>query len=78
MRERGGAGQEVQAEELPTEMSPLSLHMGPPVELPVSNLREGDLADQQWSRRQFSVLWAPMPSEYQQGDDDAAQSKVNK
>jgi hypothetical protein len=54
---------------LPEPMAPQSLHLQPGVELPVSNLREGaDLTDQQWARRQFSVLWAPMPADYQVDD----------
>jgi hypothetical protein len=65
-------------ESLPEPMAPLSLHMQPGVALPItSNLREGaDLTDQQWARRQFSVLWAPMPAEYQV-DDGAQVSTTN-
>lgn len=51
---------------VPAAMSPLTLHTQPPLVLPVANVRDGaDLVDQQWSRRQFSVLWAPMPADYQ-------------
>ena len=50
----------------PAAMVPLSLHAQAPLVLPAENVRDGaDLVDQQWSRRQFSVLWAPMPAEYQ-------------
>jgi hypothetical protein len=59
--------------ELPQPMSPLSLHMQPALQLPQGTLREGaDLADQQWARRQFSVLWAPMPADYQLDDGPQA------
>ena len=58
---------------IPAAMNPLTLHAQPPVVLPVDSVRDGaDLVDQQWSRRQFSVLWAPMPADYQ-FDGDAAQ-----
>lgn len=57
----------------PAAMNPLTLHAQPPVVLPVDSVRDGaDLVDQQWSRRQFSVLWAPMPADYQ-FDGEAAQ-----
>jgi hypothetical protein len=43
---------------LPAAMAPLDLHQQPPLTLPVDHLRDGvDLVDQQWSRRQFSVLF---------------------
>jgi hypothetical protein len=59
--------------ELPQLMSPVSLHMQPALQLPQGTLREGaDLADQQWARRQFSVLWAPMPADYQLDDGPQA------
>ena len=51
---------------VPAPMNPLGLHLLPPLPLPVDSVRDGaDLVDQQWSRRQFSVLWAPMPADYQ-------------
>ena len=60
-------------QDLPAAMNPHSLHTLPPLQLPVNNLRSGaDMADQQWTRRQFSVLWAPMPAEYQLGDEQSA------
>lgn len=59
----------------PAPMDPQALHLLPPLKLPEEQLRSGaELADQQWSRRQFSVLWAPMPADYQL--DDAAERKV--
>ena len=52
---------------LPSAMQPLQLHKGQPVPLPNTRQRVGaELADQQqWQRRQFSRLWAPMPADYQ-------------
>ena len=59
-------------------MDPLTLHQStPPVALPVRS-KDGagaggaDSHDEHlWARRQFSVLWAPMPS-----DGTAAQQQV--
>ncbi len=60
------------ADACPAAMAPLSLHAQAPLVLPAENVRDGaDLVDQQWSRRQFSVLWAPMPAEYQLDVDSA-------
>ena len=68
------------AELLPVAYNPLALHSAAPLQLPVSHLRGGgsgaDLADQQWSRRQFSVLWAPMPADYSMDDDNGGNKKV--
>jgi hypothetical protein len=66
----------------PQLMDPLTLHTQPPLQLPLGNQQHAggaaDMVDQQWSRRQYSILWAPMPAEYDLGDDnDAADSKVS-
>ena len=48
-------------------LEPLQLHFHEAIPLP----RDVELAatsEDQWSRRQFSVLWAPMPSEYNTDD----------
>lgn len=66
----------------PPSMDPLTLHRSaPPVALPVRSKEGaggggggggGDGHDEHlWARRQFSVLWAPMPS-----DTNAAQYQV--
>lgn len=63
---------------LPQPMEPQALHLLPPLKLPEDQLRSGaELADQQWSRRQFSVLWAPMPADYQLDDADERAKKVS-
>jgi len=63
---------------VPAPMNPLALHAQPPVVLPVDSVRDGaDLVDQQWSRRQFSVLWAPMPADYQFDGDAALKVRTN-
>jgi len=44
---------------------PENFHAGPGIEFPVAD-GNGDpekAQDQLWARRQFSVLWAPMPSD---------------
>lgn len=65
--------------DMPTTMDPACLHLQPPLKLPEDQLRSGaELADQQWSRRQFSVLWAPMPADYQLDDADDRTRKVGK
>ena len=55
----GSPGQEV-------PLSPLRLHLGEPVPLPVGRATTGSAGDEEhlWARRQFSVLWAPMPHAY--------------
>jgi len=46
-------------------LQPSRLHAGPPVALPLpSSSRSSSDDNPQWARRQFSVLWAPMPSAY--------------
>jgi len=57
---------------LPVQLSPSSLHREyqSRVELPISrNKPASEGSHQLWARRQFSVLWAPMPPEY--SDQDA-------
>lgn len=50
----------------PIEINPLSLHRSTPiVSLLPTEGSKGSGAGEQWARRQFSVLWAPMPSDYQ-------------
>lgn len=58
---------------LPQRINPLALHLDPPIKLPTVNKRQ-DGADQQWARRQFSKLWAPMPTEYSMLDQENASS----
>lgn len=51
-------------------MNPFALHMESPVLLPQSRGgRRKDDGDEVWARRQFSVLWAPMPADYDMGDE---------
>jgi serine/threonine protein kinase len=46
-------------------LQPLRLHAGTPVALPLSSSSSSTSDDNpQWARRQFSVLWAPMPPVY--------------
>jgi len=45
-------------------MNPQHLHTTEPIRLPKTRVGGASSAeDQQWARRQFSVLWAPMPGE---------------
>lgn len=56
---------------LPIQLNPSSLHKGyqSRVELPIlRNKPASDGSHQLWARRQFSVLWAPMPAEYSDQD----------
>ena len=50
-------------------LEPLKLHFGQPVTLPEAGpaARGESGRDDPWARRQFSVLWAPMPAEYDLG-----------
>eukprot|EP01034_Spumella_vulgaris_P029535 gene29535-36601_t len=70
----------------PQTLSPLSLHSSAPIALPTKKKRvsgeeggSGGAQDELWARRQFSRLWAPMPSEYaldeEEGGDVASRSK---
>jgi hypothetical protein len=54
----------------PPSMDPLTLHQStPPVALPVRSIVDATTGGEDghdehlWARRQFSVLWAPMPSD---------------
>jgi len=46
-----------------TIVDPTKFHFGEPLVLPKGQAQSSQ-EDQQWSRRQFSVLWAPMPADY--------------
>lgn len=61
-------------------MDPLKLHFElPKAKLPVAE--EGNMnvsvEDQQWARRQLSVLWAPMPSENINLSSTSSSSSIN-
>ena len=55
--------------ELQSPLEPLKLHFGRPITLPEAGpAARGERGrDDPWARRQFSVLWAPMPAEYDLG-----------
>lgn len=40
------------------------LHAQHPIELPSDNRGQMNVADKEWARRQFSMVWAPMPHDY--------------
>ena len=68
--------------ERPVELTPLCLHgmnpILPDLRLPetaagsASGISSEEAAGSGWQRRQFSVLWAPMPPAYSIADGDAA------
>lgn len=49
-------------------IDPFSLHFNPAIPLPISNLSNGSdinpQEDKEWARRQCSIVWAPMPINY--------------
>ena len=69
---------------LPPLLSPLALHSGPPIALPTNKKRVGSRGEEGgtagsgqeelWARRQFSRLWAPMPSEYALDGEEATEA----
>ena len=68
----------LRAADRPVELTPLYLHSMNPVgsecRLPAAcaPISSEEAAGSGWQRRQFSVLWAPMPPAYSISDGDAA------
>ena len=55
----------------PIQMNSLQLHFNEPLILPKANnshMKVHNSEDELWARRQFSTLWAPMPSDSKQTD----------
>lgn len=64
--------------DFPVVLNPTTLHQSPPIALPQprKRARTSELGDDQlWARRQFSVLWSPMPDDLKPEENVEADKK---
>jgi hypothetical protein len=65
----------VSADDQQTVINPNTLHLHDPLILPKGKDRGNtDAEEQLWARRQFSVLWAPMPADYNMVDGQVSEA----